>query len=252
MNCRALLIILVLLGIVSGKAMPPEKVVESHVATLEHFIDRINGEDLYPFVPDKEENKVRITRFSLFDMDLLSDNSTRDSVLNIQKAFVDSIENSGVKFAISDSNNWIEAYCVFSYDGRDIPLILSMTLEEYKPDYWRWAVFDVSDPEGRLLNFNEKIPPINSLEHEFDFMHLDKYFSDFCKDISGVRSSSCNVDRLSYFFGVASTGRLKFKDCGRVVFINRQLPGWEFRAEQINRIETSNSGWLIKSLRKIN
>lgn len=235
----------------SASASIPKEIVESHVHSLEEFVERFNGNEIYPLVLENDTNKIRTTRLSLFNRDLLTNESTRDSMLNVCIEFLDSIETAETGLSMSSPKCWIDAYCDFIYNGKELKLILQMTLEEFQPDYWRWAISDIIDYENNLQTNDSKVLPINPLEHEFDFMHLDDFFSEYHNNIVRTKSDHKPIDTMSYFFGIVSTGGVKFDKCNRVVFHCEQIPGWVFTAEQIHRIEESNSGWLINSLNKV-
>lgn len=250
-SARIALSLIVLSAALSASAIIPREIVESHVRSLEEFIERFNGEEIYPLVLDADTNKIRTTRLSLFNRDLLTIESTRDSMLSAGAAFIDSVEASGVKISMADPGCWVEAHCDFIYDDRKIKLTLKMTMEEFQPEYWRWAISDVVDVDDGLRGKDPRPLPIAPTEHEFDFSHLDDYFSTLRKSISRTASARRQIDLLSYFFGIASAGGIKYEQCHRVVFHCAQIPGWTFTAEQIHRIEESNSGWLINTFDKV-
>lgn len=245
------LIALVLTINYQGCAMIPDKIIESHVHSLEQFIERFNGEELYPFVSDNDSDKVRITRFSLFDMELLSDPETRDSIVTMQIEFVNEAKSSDIHISMADTLNWIEAYCIFEINEKNIPLRIKMNMEEYDSGFWRWAISDVFDDNNVLLDTIDKPLPINPIGHEFNFMDLNHFFATYHDHLANTKSNKKNIDLLSYFLGLASSGNITFDYCYRIVFHSLQIPGWELCAEQIHRIETSNSGWLITNIKKI-
>ncbi len=248
---RTIIFFLLCAGLhLSAAALIPDKVFYSQVHSLEHFIERINGDDIFPLVADSDSDKVRTTRFSLFDMDLLSDANTRDSILAMQVEFVDSLSASDVRVSMSDPQSWIEAYCVFVVNGQEVNLRLKMTLEEYGDGYWRWALSDLFDDENKLVTDIDHPLPINPLQHEFYFMSLDHFFEAYKEHLANSKSKNKRLDLLSYFLGMAASGKIKFDYCDRIVFHTLQVPGWELQAEQIDRIESSNSGWLITSISK--
>lgn len=231
-------------------AMVPKAIVESHVHSLEQFVERINGREIFPLVDSGETDPVKATRYSVFDMDFIQNSSDCDSTLALMSEFVDALAESGVEISMSDTDSWITVDCVFSDDSNRIPLQLCMRMEEFKPGYWCWTISDVIDTQNSLLKDINLQLPINPLDHEFDFLNLDHFFSTFKDEIYRTKSAKKDLDKLSFFFGLVSSGKLKLTECGHVVFHSRQIPGWEFKVEEIDRIETSNSGWLITSLAK--
>lgn len=229
-----------------------ERVLSAHVHTLEEFISRINGENVYPLASENDSNKVQTTRFSLFDIDLIKQAEDREMVLTHEKEFVDALEASGVKISMASPQSWITCNFVTEYEGRECHLQLDMTMEEFKPGYWRWAISDVHGLEPAGLLGKTTVLPIDPIDPELGFMTMEHFVETFHDEIVHSKSSRKEIDNLSFFLGLATSGKLKFKYCPRIVFHSLQIPGWEMCAERINRIESSNSGWLITDFKRIN
>lgn len=227
-----------------------EKALSAHVHTLEEFISRINGENVYPLAPENDSNKVQTTRFSLFDIDLIKQAEDKEMVLTHEKEFVDALEASGVKISMASPQSWIACDFVTEYEGRECHLQLDLTMEEFKPGYWRWAISDVHGLETAGLLGRTTVLPIDPIDHELGFMTMEHFVEIFHDEIVHSKSSRKEIDNLSFFLGLATSGKLKFKYCPRIVFHSLQIPGWEICAERINRIESSNSGWLITAVNK--
>jgi hypothetical protein len=227
-----------------------KEVIDSHVKSLEQFIDRINGAELYPLVSNDDTDKIRTTRFSLFDISLLDNSARRDSILCKEKDFVDAIEKWNGKIDLSDEQSWIEVFSTAIYDSKRLNLTLKMTMEEFKPGYWRWAIADVKGLGNSIIRGSKDPLPICPIDHEFYFMNMSHFFDVNRKHICRTISSKVSVDHLSFFMGLVQGGALRYDECERIVFHTRQVPGWEICVEEVNRIESSNSGWLITDLFK--
>lgn len=229
-----------------------EQVLSAHVHSLEEFISRINGENVYPLASENDSDKVQTTRFSLFDIDLIKQAEDREMMLAHEKEFVDALKASGVKISMASPQSWIACNFVTEYEGRECNLLLDMTMEEFKPGYWRWAISDVHGLETAGLLGKATVLPIDPIDHELGFMTMEHFVETFHDEIVHSKSSRKEIDNLSFFLGLAMSGKLKFKYCPRIVFHSVQVPGWEMCVERINRIESSNSGWLITDFKRIN
>lgn len=229
-----------------------ERVLSAHVHSLEEFISRINGENVYPLASENDSNKVQTTRFSLFDIDLIKQAEDKEMVLAHEKEFVDALEASGVKISMASPQSWITCNFITEYEGRECHLQLDMTMEEFKPGYWRWAISDVHGLETAGLLGKTTVLPIDPIDHELEFMTMEHFVETFHDEIVNSKSSRKEIDNLSFFLGLATSGKLKFKYCPRIVFHSLQVPEWEMHVERINRIESSNSGWLITDFKRIN
>lgn len=230
-------------------SMVPKIIIESQVHSLEQFFDRLNGKEIFPIIDDTQNDKMKATRISLFDMDFRFKYSNRDSIISVVSEFLEDLDISGVKVNISDPENWMEVKCIFMDGDHKIPISLCLNFEEYKKDYWRWAISDIKDCD-ELLKDLEKPIPINPLEHEIHFMNFDQIFSTAKGASYRLKSSNKKIDPLSYFFGLLSSGKLQFKESGDIVFHSKKVPGWEFTVSEIYRLKSSNSGWMITSLKK--
>lgn len=228
-----------------------EQVLSAHVHSLEEFISRINGDEIYPLAAGNDTNKLQTTRFSLFNINLINKAEDKGMMLAHEKEFVDALRDSDVKISMASPQSWIVCDFVTEYDGKERDLQIEMTMEEFKSDLWRWAISDVKGLESSGLLGSASVLPIDPIDHELGFMGMDHFVDTFHSEISQAKSSRREIDPLSFFLGLTTSGKLKIKYCQRVVFHTLQVPGWEMCAERVSRIDSSNSGWLITSISKI-
>lgn len=227
-----------------------EQLYKSHVKSLDEFIQRINGKELHPYIQDEDSLKVRKTRLSLFDMDLLRNIEKVDSMPPIYEDFVDCLERDSIAISLEDKKNWIEAKCRFKWDNSDKNLTLKMQLDKDSLGYWRWSIVDIVGLEDCELLNDKEILRISPVEHEMNYIELESLFKYEYTRIANTRMTGVSVDRLSYFYGLVFSGRLKYDLCESVEFHCQQIPGYYFVVKELNRLESANSGWLIISLNK--
>lgn len=225
---------------------------QSHVKSLDEFIQRLNGKELHPLIIDNDSVKVRITRYTLFDRDLLKTINRTDSLPSIYEEFVDFLEMDTPEVSVENSNNWIEAKCRFMWKEAEKNLTLKMQLEEDSLKCWRWTLFDIDGLNQSGLLEDRDILRISPVEHEINFMELESLFQYDYTRMVGTRTTGAAIDRLSYFFGLIYSGVLKYDICRSVEFHCRQVPGYYFVVKELDRLESTNSGWLIVSLIKTN
>lgn len=223
---------------------------ECHVKSLDEFIQRFNGHELYPLIENDSSNIIQTTRASLFDYDLIKDLSVADSVPSLYEQFIVSLGNDTTMISIESPENWIEVLCEFNWKAASVTLPLMMQLEEDADHNWRWAIIGVRGVEEQGLLGDGNVVQISPVEHELNFMGLSDIFSNNTSRISSTRKSGIVLDTLSYFYGLLASGKLKYIGCNGVEFHCNQVPGYSFTVKEINRLKSTNSGWLINSLSK--
>lgn len=223
---------------------------DSHVKSLDEFIQRFNGREFNKLASLNQVNKVRATRFSLFDYKLLKDIDINDSVPNLYEKFVFKVEADSIKIAIEDPQNWVEAKCNFSWKNTSKSLSLKLQLEEDDNHCWRWCIVGVNGLKDSGLLDEEGVLQISPVEHELNFIGLESLFLHDSMKFVKTRKMGASIDKLSYFYGLVYSGLLKYNRCDNVEFHCNQIPGYSFIVKEINRLNSSNSGWLIVSLKK--
>ena len=225
-----------------------DKIYDCHVKSLDEFIQRINGREIYPLANVSDSNIVRTTRFSLFDMGDNPYKSMPDSIRSIYEQFVDVLESDSVEVSIEDNNNWVEAECEFTWHGVTKQLNLQLQLEADSAKCWRWAIIGITGLGESGLLKEKGIIQISPVDHELNFMGLKGIFDNVGLNAPMTRKSNLNIDKLSFFYGLLCSGMLKYIKCNSVSFHCKQIPGFYFVVRDINRLKSSNSGWLIVKL----
>jgi len=223
---------------------------KSHVKSLDEFIQRINGKELHPYLQDNDSLNVRKTRLALFDIDLLRNIEKADSIPSIYEEFVDCLERDSIAISLEDNKNWIEAKCLFKWDNLEKNLTLKMQLDKDSLGYWRWSIVDIGGLEECDLLNDKEILRISPVEHEMNYMELESLFKYEYTRMANTRLTGVPIDRLSYFYGLVFSGRLKYDICEKVEFHCQQVPNYYFVVSELDRLDTANSGWLITSLNK--
>ena len=227
-----------------------DQLYDSHVKSLDEFIQRFNGREINQLASQNQINKVRATRFSLFDYELLKNSDRNDSVPSLYEKFIFDVETDSIMISIEDSHNWVEAKCGFSWKNTSKSLSLKLQLEEYDNHCWRWCIIGVNGLKDSGLLDQEGILQISPVEHELNFIGLESLFLHDSLKFVKTRKIGKSIDELSYFYGLVYSGLLKYDRCDSVEFHCKQIPGYSFIVKEINRLKSSNSGWLIVSLKK--
>lgn len=220
----------------------------AHIKSLDEFIQRMNGNEVHPLVEGDDSMKVRITRYTLFDRDLLNSANCSDSILSICEKFIDFLESDTINVSVENLNNWVEAKCRFIWENTEKELTLKMQLEVDSLRCWRWALVDIDGLHQSGLLDDTDILRISPVEHEINYMELESLFQYDYKKMVGTRKEGMTINQLSYFFGLIYSGLLKYDMCKSVEFHCRQVPGYYFVVKEMDRLASMNSGWLIVSL----
>lgn len=228
-----------------------DQLYDSHVKSLDEFIQRFNGREINQLASQNQIDKVRATRFSLFDYELLKNVDRKDSVPSIYEKFIFDVEADSIKIAIEDPHNWVEAKCDFSWKNAIKSLSLRLQLEEDDNHCWRWCIVGINGLKDCGLLDEEGVLQISPVDHELNFIGLESLFLHDSMKFAKTRKNGISIDELSYFYGLVYSGLLKYNRCDSVEFHCKQIPGYSFVVKEINRLKSSNSGWLIVSLKKL-
>lgn len=229
-----------------------DQLYNAHVKSLDEFIQRFNGVELNPLVAHDNDNKVRATRYSLFDYELIKTADQNDSIPSIYENFIYDIEADSIMLSIEDSHNWVEASCEFNWNDTSKIVSLKLQLEEDDNHCWRWCIVGINGLEDSGLLDENGILQISPIEHELNFIGLASLFLHDSMKFVKTKKTGISIDKLSYFYGLVHSGSLKYNRCKGVELHCEQIPGYSFVVKEINRLKSSNSGWLIVSLKKNN
>lgn len=227
-----------------------DQLYDSHVKSLDEFIQRFNGREINQLASQNQINKVRSTRFSLFNYELLKNVDRNDSVSSVYEKFIFDVEADSIEIAIENPLNWVETKCDFSWKNAPKSLSLKLQLEEDDNHCWRWCIVGVDGLKDSGLLDEEGILQISPVEHELNFIGLESLFLHDSMKFVKTRKIGTSIDELSYFYGLVYSGLLKYNRCDSVEFHCNQISGYSFVVKEINRLNSSNSGWLIVSLQE--
>jgi len=175
---------------------------------------------------------------------------------NLQEYFIDDVTDpkNPVFLDFHDENWYGEVSTTFTSNGKDVNIILYLTLEKAnKGSKWilsnaYYNMFPSLFPKNDSIVQQELF--LHPMSHELDFMNLHKALED-SKNIQYYASQKYQPDYLTLFFYQMKTGQLTFKQINSVKFHFFQIENWYFELSYFNRNET-NSGWLISNLQYVN
>lgn len=160
------------------------------------------------------------------------------------------VESDSICVSIEDPANWIEARCNFMWNNEEKSISLQLQLESDKNDCWRWCIVGVDGLEDAHLLEEKGVLQISPVEHEINFIGLESLFQHNSVDFVKTKKRETKIDKLSYFYGLVFSGVLKYQNCETVEFHCKQIPGYYFIVSKVDRLTSTNSGWLISSIIK--
>jgi hypothetical protein len=253
---NVLLIVTVSAQAINFGSVWDEQLLMHRVKQVGEFMDRFNYErDIANKPIEDKDDTVKRKRyvFSLFDAQLVLNSSNPDSTFYEIEQFVDVIVNSQqpVYLYFNDTTWTAEAVCQTKYKGKSTKISVFLKTEEIADNQYKWII---SDARGSMLDITPKLKRtkymISPVENELEFMNLPDISNIYKKDVIHYSDKSFRFDRLSVFFALIYNDMLKVEAVERVIYHFRQVSGYEFTVENIERA-SKNAGWLISSLRII-
>ncbi|MDE7456856.1 MAG: hypothetical protein K2M96_09165 [Prevotella sp.] len=243
-------ICLILLSILLAGHVPAQQLDTSwqhefteHVKSIDEFMKRFNGEEVYPGLEKTDGNFLKLNLFSLLDHQMNKD-AKQNAI-----PFVSAIINNGVKLNYSDSLWYAEAKCNITYKGKPKTITLFLCPERIKDNKFRWAFCGADGINGNLIDTEHK-SAISPVEHEIHFMELQSIFKNDRQHIFGYRQNDYKIDQLSVFLTLVYAGQINFISVSELKFHFFNVPDYRFIVEEIGR-RGSNAGWLITSFDKL-
>ncbi|UII29154.1 hypothetical protein LVD15_12200 [Fulvivirga maritima] len=257
---RSSLYIIILFSSIHSQAqivsdMDDESKLYAETKQVNQFFRRFNGEEdekgdrYYPKDRQYQDAKLRQKYISI-----LFDSQNRGIESGLKEEFIkDVTSKEAPKILDFHGDKWFsEVHTTFSYEGKDIPIVLFMKLERENKGY-KWGIFRVySDVFKEYLkkdtsNHDKFLHP---LSHELDFMNLRKALNENQQSVSQFTANDYKPDYLTLFLYEIKKGDLKFKTIQNVKFHFFQLSGWYFELSEFNR-PGYNTGWLMSNLVKV-
>lgn len=240
-----------------GEFMEDERALYAETKQVNQFIRRFNaeedvkGERLYPRDKDFQSRKLRKKYLPIL-FNLSDDILTED----LKNKFIDQVmdKDDPIFIDFHGGNFLAELRTVFTYKGKEQPVVMFLTLQEEKVGS-KWVISEIyfqpfkdvlKQPDTTKYNDSKFIHP---LSHEVGFMNLFRVFNN--KDsLELYTESGYEPDYLSIFLYEVKSNRMKFKTVSKLKFHFFQIDGWYFELSYFNR-EGYNTGWLISNLIEI-
>jgi hypothetical protein len=163
------------------------------------------------------------------------------------------LDNSSTAVLDFHGPNWFsEVHATFTFNGKEEPVILFMTLEKAQLGT-KWVIQKVHAPmlDPYFIRDTTKVGRfLHPMSHELDFMNLRKAFAN-SDSISQFTVKKFEPDHLSVLLYEMKNGNVKYKTVHEVKFHFFQIEGWYFEISEFNR-SGYNTGWLISNLVKVN
>lgn len=222
------------------------------VKVIEEFIERFNDEPASYIRKQSREllgtdsmmTRPRLVR-SLFDK---KQKWSADA-----DSFTRQVCTEEQRISFSDSTWQARAVCVFSVNGKNIDVKVTMQVAR-ENDGLKWVVAGIdalSLPKARsqalpLKNTNDFIPTSSSATN---FVYLFYVFDRSVLSASYFSIPALNSPTTANLIALISGQEAKFVKVSGVSYHFGQIPGWAFTVEQRKRKDT-NSGWLISKLER--
>ena len=223
---------------------------KSRVALVDEFMDLFNFTELRAGEDTSSLDGKRLHLLNLFNKERFQ--SAKDTAFLQALSFVDRVLEDSVHLTIADSSWLSRAHCVGKYEGRDVPVYLTLKIQEWEPELYSWII---SKAEGEVLTL---APPVYSrrfsidpVEHDIRFMALSRITSSDRKAILNYAPAGWRPDETSVFFSLVHEGALTLEYLETLEFEFGQVPGYVFTIRYFDREESTNSGWLIDEWKEV-
>lgn len=222
---------------------------KTRVKLVDEFFDRFNLKELHPDQDPRDSSFKEKCLLSLFDYEYLWAN--KDSVGPILDGFIREIVDSGIKINYQDTNWFALAKCHGKMKGKNVVFNLVLTVEKRGEEMYKWVI---KEAEGEIFALkpaftNEKLMLMPD-DHETNFMSLRRITTERDDIILNYKGKEFETDQTSVFYSLVHYGLLDIDYVSDLQFVFRQVPGYEFSIINLDR-ETTNAGWLINSLKKV-
>lgn len=227
-----------------------KQLYNARIKLVDEFFDRFNLKELHPEQNLADSNYKQNNLLALFDYDYVL--QTKDSLgYSTIILFIDKIIEDNIKINYTDTNWTAVANCHGKFKGKNVEFKLYLNVENRREDMYKWVI---TKAEGDIFTLkpsltSEKIM-LGPDDHETNFMSLKRITTEKDDVILNYKNKSFETDETSVFFALVHYGLLDIDFVSDLQFVFRQVPGYEFSIKDISR-ETTNSGWLINSLKYV-
>jgi len=213
---------------------------EAHVKSIDEFMARFNGTEVYPGLDQQSENFMQSNLASLFDQKM------SPAQKQLALLFIKTVTNHQTQLAYSDTDWYAVARCDIKYKGRCKKVTLVLHPEKMRGERYRWVFCGADSVSGNLIDTDYK-STISPVDHEIHFMELQSIFKNNSQNIFGYREVGYQIDQLTAFLALAQAGSIEFEQVSDLRFVFLEVPGYVFTVEERGR-KGSNAGWLITSV----
>jgi hypothetical protein len=239
--------------------LPDSKRFMLEVKQLDQFINRFNNaENLIDgkkkadslLLEEKKhtikfrDERTRLVR-SLFNYDdsiLCNDHQTINFIYYIINS------SNDIQLSYFDRDWYAVVDCKIKYQGKIMPIYLTLEVEGNADDGYKWIIAGVSASFINLpqLFQDDSLRFISPKNNELNFMDLMKAFDD-SENIEKYATTTFVHDDLNIFFYMVRKKEIQFIQVNHIQYHFLQIPNWAFTVDFYNRANY-NSGWLISSL----
>ena len=216
------------------------------------FMRRFNyEEDQFGEKLSPKDTRYRNNEMRRQSLPILFDQEKYGTQTDLQKYFIEDVTKGDSTFMSFLGGRWYsEVSATFRYKGRDVPVILFLTVEkEGLGSKWvltnvYFSEFNKMFPTGELAEKEKYF--LHPMSHELDFMNIYKAFKN-AEVIEYYASKEFQPDYLTLFFYEIKQGNLVFQHVDSVKFHVLQIKDWYFEVSWFNR-SGLNSGWLMSNV----
>jgi hypothetical protein len=182
----------------------------------------------------------------------LFDQESENLDMQLVHEFVSYVADTANSIVIdfNDHDWYAEVDCIFEHENIDksIQLILQYIINDNGSS--KWIIAGVN---GDLYEVPESTNPtttLNPVSYGTDFVGLYRAMKDQ-KNVKNYISKTFEPDQLTLFVLMWINNQLVLKEKLNTMYHFFQIDGWFFTLENFDR-NTTNSGWLITNLIKVN
>ena len=218
----------------------------SRIGNMDQFFERFNGQDVPPEISKNRSDLRAALLFSCFEYDTASAHSQK--VVD----FITDMVNDSVSL-IFDKTDWMAiAECEARLGKNDTGTVVVRMKVETDTIGWflKWSIVSVESPLLYLdPDVRSSVLSLSPVAHELNFQELRKITTAHSKNILNYASQDFVPDMTTVFYQLVMSGRMKLGSVRHLTYLF-VADGWKFTVEFYER-ETTNSGWLISSITKI-
>lgn len=226
-----------------------DKLYNTRVKLVDEFFERFNGKSLRLDIKEHDEDAKLKNLLVLFNANMFK--SLEDSAFIEAIKFAKKVLQDSITIHYHDSTWIAKAICHGTLNGKSVDFTLYLNVENRSGKLYKWVI---SKAEGSIFELKPSLQKETIMlmpdDHETNFMSLRRITTEKDDYILNYKQKFFSVDQTSVFFAYVNKGLLNIEYVKNLEFIFYQVPEYKFTIGHFDR-ENYNSGWLIKSLKKI-